>query len=116
MDSIKKIVLHDARHSSYDSATSYLKDVLYHGCVSGMVSGLIYYADTRKFFEDHKEEINTILQELINSTGLSIDELFGDKWDKEDPLCLDTYNQNLLAWVGYEETCRAILDEKGIEC
>ena len=35
-------------------------------------------------------------------------ELFGDKWDKEDPLAQDDYNQNLLAWFGFEETLRNI--------
>ena len=31
-------------------------------------------------------------------------DLFGNKWDKEDPLAQDTYNQSLLAWFGFEET------------
>ena len=35
----------------------------------------------------------------MNGTGLySPSELFGSKWDKEDPLAQDTYNQNL--WRG----------------
>ena len=35
-------------------------------------------------------------------------ELFGNKWDKEDPLGRDDYNQNLLAWFGFEETLRKL--------
>ena len=35
----------------------------------------------------------------MDSTGLyAPSELFGNKWDKEDPLAQDDYNQNLLAW------------------
>ena len=34
--------------------------------------------------------------------------LFGEKWDKEDPLAQDDFNQNLLAWFGFEETLRNI--------
>ena len=45
----------------------------------------------------------------MNGTGLySPTELFGDKWDKEDPLAQDDFNQNLLAWFGFEETLRNI--------
>ena len=35
-------------------------------------------------------------------------DLFGNKWDKEDMLAIDIYNQNLLAWFGFEETLRRI--------
>ena len=38
-------------------------------------------------------------------------ELFGDKWDNEDPLAIDYYNQNLLAWFGFEETMRNLAKE-----
>ena len=50
-----------------------------------------------------------LLYETMNGTGLyAPSELFGDKWDKEDPLAQDDYNQNLLAWFGFEETLRNI--------
>lgn len=35
-------------------------------------------------------------------------ELFGKNFDDEDPLITDTYNQNMLAWFGFEETLRNI--------
>lgn len=79
-----------------------IDELMAHGCISGMVSGLIYYSDTTKFFEDHKEEINELLQSELQACGLSIEEIFRDKWDKDDPLCMDTNNQNLLAWWGFE--------------
>ena len=73
-----------------------------HGCVSGIVSELIYYTDTVAFFKEHQEEINEILKENIESTGLGIHELFRD-FDQSDPLCLENHNKNLLAWFGFEE-------------
>ncbi len=79
-----------------------IDELLQHGCQSGMVSVLIYYTDTAKFFEDHKKEINELLTEEMLATGLSIAELFRDKFDADDPLCMDTNNQNLLAWFGFE--------------
>lgn len=88
-----------------------IDELMSHGCQSGMVSGLIYYTDTTKFFEEHKDEINALLKDTLWSTGLDTAELFGDKWDTDDPLCMDTTNQNLLAWFGFEETVRAMEDE-----
>lgn len=87
-------------------------DVLYHGCQSGIVGHLIYYADTVKYYEDHKTEINEMLYECMQECGThDPKDLFGDKWDNEDPLALDTYNQNLLAWFGFEETLRNVARE-----
>ena len=34
--------------------------------------------------------------------------IFGKKWDDEDPLAYYDYNQNLLAWFGFEETLRKL--------
>lgn len=95
--------------SNYDDKTNIFKDVLYHGCQSGTVGFLIYYSDTVAFYKRYREEINELLYELQSGTGLyGMNELFGDKWDKEDPLANDCYNQNLLAWFGFEETLRNI--------
>lgn len=45
----------------------------------------------------------------MKSIGLySPIELFGDKWNKEDSLANDDYNQNLLAWFRFEETLHNI--------
>jgi len=81
---------------------SYFEDLMQYGCVNGMVSGLIYYSETLAFYDRHKDEINEILQDLLWSCGFSCpSELFSDKWDKEDPLALETTNQNLLAWFAF---------------
>jgi hypothetical protein len=97
---------------SYDDLKQYMDDVLQHGCQSGMVGGLIYYSDTKAFYQNFKEEINTLLYELMSDTGeYSPKGMFGDKWDEEDPLALFDLNQNLLAWFGFEETVRQLMDE-----
>ncbi len=93
----------------YDDKTNIFKDVLYHGCQSGVVGALIWYSQTTAFYKKYRNEINELLKELMDSTGLySMKELFGKNWDGEDPLILDTHNQNLLAWFGFEETLRNI--------
>ena len=94
---------------NYDNKEHIFTDVLYYGCQAGTVGFLIYYSDTVKFYKKYKPEIDSLLYETMESTGLySLSDLFGDKWDKEDPLASDVYNQNLLAWFGFEETMRNI--------
>ena len=92
-----------------------MEDLLQYGCQSGMVSELIYYTDTAKFYKRHKEEINGLLYEMIESIGEGPNGLFGEKWNKEDPLALQELNQNLLAWFGFEETARKLTAKLGIE-
>ena len=97
------------RWSDYDDKKGIFTDVLHYGCQSGIVGELIYYTDTVRFYKQYRQEINTLLYDIMNGTGLySPTELFGDKWDKEDPLAQDICNQNLLAWFGFEETLRNI--------
>ena len=98
-----------SRWGDYDDKVHIFTDVLYHGCQSGIVSELIYYSDTVKFYKQYKDDINRLLYSAMSDCGIySPAELFGDKWDSDDPLALDTYNQNLLAWFGFEETLRNI--------
>lgn len=94
---------------SVEELKSRLDEILEHGCISGTVGSMIYYSDTVAFFERHKEEINNRLAELIENTGLNLCELFKN-FDNCDPLCLDTYNQNLFAWYGYEDVCANLRD------
>lgn len=98
-----------SRWSDYEDKKHIFTDVLNYGCQSGIVGELIYYTDTVRFYQQYRQEINNLLYDTMNGTGFySPSELFGDKWDKEDPLAQDTHNQNLLAWFGFEETLRII--------
>ena len=95
--------------SDYTDKKNIFLDVLKHGCQSGIVPHLIYYSDTVRFYKQYQQEINALLYELMDGTGFyGPTELFGDKWDKEDPLAQNTFNQNLLAWFGFEETLRKV--------
>lgn len=63
----------------------YIQSVLTHGCSSGIVTSLIYYTDTKKFFIKHMDEIFDILNKSIQE-GLRLLEL----------------DVNKMAWFGYE--------------
>ncbi|MDD4839942.1 MAG: hypothetical protein PHE93_04655 [Clostridia bacterium] len=97
------------RWSDYDDKKDIFTDVLHYGCQSGTVGFLIYYSDTVAFYERYNNEIIELLSESMARMGLyDFSDIFGDKWDKEDPLIRDNYNRNLLAWFGFEETLRNI--------
>lgn len=101
-------------YDNYSDDESFIKgfeDLQRYGCVSGMIHSLIYYDDTNKFYDDYKDEINELLSEQMAGTGLSINELFGKNFDKEDPLILEYSNKNLLAWFGFEETAYSIYEK-----
>jgi len=76
------------------------------------VGELIYYHDTLAFYKKYQTEISEILCEFMDDMGSgSPAALFGDLWDKSDPLADDTQNQNLLAWFGFEETANRLESE-----
>lgn len=74
--------------------------VLQYGCVSGTVTSLIYYDDTDKFYKKFYNEIFEMLSEYKENYG--------------DYPNIDL-NANNLAWYGYEETVRNIMNEFGEE-
>lgn len=90
-----------------DDKKDIILNVLNYGCQSGWVGHLVYYSQTTAYYKEYQEEINELLYDTMDDCGIyNPSELFGDKWDKEDPLALYRYNQNLLAWFGFEETMR----------
>lgn len=102
--------------NDYDDKMDIMQDVLTQGCISGIVSSLIYYNDTTAFYQDHKEEINNLLYETMDEIGeYSPKAIFGEKWNEKDPLAIGVGNQNLLAWFGFEETMRKIMYEFDVE-
>lgn len=93
-ENIIAVVAQDAL--DYDDI-SYLKDVTTHGCVSGVVSSLIYYKDTHEFYQNHKDECQEILAEYEEMTGE------GFRFKGQDI-------ENTLAWLSYEQRAKELLD------
>lgn len=100
---------------SYDDRNSieFLKEVTTHGCISGIISELIYYEDTINFYNEHKEEIKNLIKHDFTTYDMkSCVELFGDKWDYTDIDISSENNRNLLAWCAFEHTCYIILEHE----
>jgi len=100
----------------YDSLRSVMKDVITHGLQSGIISDLIYYSDTLKFYKTYKKEILSLLREQMNEMGVyDPSQLFGNNWDKDDAMAQDTQNQNLLAWFSFEDITRQLANQLGYD-
>ncbi|MEQ9263564.1 MAG: hypothetical protein RLP14_10420 [Owenweeksia sp.] len=79
----------------------FFKDLLQYGCISGMVSSLIYYIDTHDFYDRHYDQIERLRHSLENETGI--------------PLHPQGDLKNWYAWMGFEETARQMADDLGLE-
>ncbi len=96
---IKGYVAHEALDD--DDPISFFKDLLNHGCISGMIPGLIYYSDTHKFYDTHYDEIEVIREEYEESTGSPI-QIKGDI-------------KNFFAWFAYEYEAYRLAQELELE-
>ena len=104
----------DDEHEDDNKKT--LLDIINYGCVNGSVHWLTHSPDILNFYNEYKSEINKMLSNLLfDCEYKSPAELFGDKWDKMDPLALENNNKQLLAWFGFEETLTNITIKFGIE-
>ena len=91
--------IYDANIEGYGDAEKFKSDLLQHGCVSGMVSELIYYKDTVALYDEFEDECDEWLNEQIEQTGLRPDQLFRD-WDNS----INSYlNKNIVIWAMFEE-------------
>jgi len=111
MNNLQTVVSAWIEEQREDGYNDCIDDLLQYGCQSGIVGELVYYVDTVAFYEAHRQEIAQLLAEILSDTGLTVDKIFAD-WDAADPLALDTHNQNLLAWFGFEETARRMYGDE----
>lgn len=109
---LEKVVAEDAADKDYDDPWHYVEQVVEHGCSSGMVPGLVYYNETSKFYEKHKEEIWEMLYEDSEAMGEGniLTMLSQMRW-AENVTNEDTF-ENYLAWYAYETACQHLLDRK----
>ena len=91
-DNVIDIILNHI--DDYENPITFLEEVLQYGCSSGIVSELIYYPDTEKFFIDHMEEIF----EVYNNVKYNISPDF-------------EVNANNLSWLAFEYVVNEIYNE-----
>lgn len=84
-----------------DEIENFFSDLLSHGCQSGMISTLIYYNDTKKFYIEYIDEIQELIERLEDELGESIK--------------ADGNRLNFYSWLAFEETARNIAQELKID-
>lgn len=103
-------VINDINDIEEDDRESYIEDVITHGCQSGIVSDLIYYKDTVRFYDNYREEIWDLLDEKAQENSVDIMNFIASLNGSEN---VGSHDQllNLLAWFAYEETMYQIANE-----
>lgn len=89
----------DTTEESNEKILTYMNDIVNHGCVSGVVSNMIYYSDTEKFFDENVDDILSLVEEKKQQLG---EFLFNSNFE---------INRNNLAWWAYEVTVSDLLME-----
>ena len=87
-------------------------EVVLHGCSGGVVSELIYYADSCAFYKKYKEEIWQRLWDSWSDLGGDSVLHFIATFNGADDVGSDDQFRNLLAWWACEEVCREVIVER----
>jgi len=85
----------------YGNISNFFSDLSRFGCVSGMISNLIYYTDSHEFFDTHYDQIEELRREFEDNTGIQIN-IKGDL-------------KNDFAWFAFEITASRMTTELGLD-
>ena len=91
----------DSIKSQYDIDT--LRDIVNHGCVSGVAHEHIYYSDTVSFFDNNEDEICEYVSDTLGG------ELLEDIWNNNP--CNITGYKNDTVWTFVELVASQLIDE-----
>jgi phosphoribosyl 1,2-cyclic phosphodiesterase len=90
----REVAIEALDHDTPEEIASFFENLLQYGCVSGMVTSLIYYSDTEAFFDEHYHEIMELKEEYEDMLG--------------QPMQIPYHLKNHLAWFAFEETARRL--------
>lgn len=91
--------IYESAVEGYDSKEKFDEDLTKHGCISGIVGGLVYFYQTTELFDNFEDECNEWLEDLKEETGLNPFELFRN-WDVA---INSAYNKNIVIWAMFED-------------
>jgi hypothetical protein len=103
---VAQSILDNASFETDEEVVSFMNDVTTYGCISGCVSGMIYYRETVAFYDEFSEYIYDMCLEFDFEEKLNmIADIRYAEIDDEyaDMIGFDVdIEKNNLAWVGYE--------------
>jgi hypothetical protein len=91
----------DSIHETYDLEE--LRDIVEHGCVSGVAHDHVYYQDTNDFYDTYQSEIVTYLEDNVGIEVLT--DIF-----KDSQANLTTYKNNVV-WAYIEFVAGVLIDQ-----
>jgi len=99
----------------YDSVTQWVRvnlpkeqiaEVIEHGMEGGIVSELIYYRDTVKFYDHFSKDIWSMLEDSTLSYGADGIIAYINHFHNVDNIWSETQFKNMLAWWAVETACQ----------
>ena len=100
-------IINDMVVMNEETIESVISEILTYGCESGIVGELMYYNQTEKFFNRHKDEINEMAHELS-------DDIYGNPYEIYHNFQYGC-SKNTMAWWAFEEMTKIIAEEMEIE-
>ncbi len=107
MNKIEKLLFDNEKESE-----NFITEVAEHGCISGIVSELIYYNDTSKFYSENEELIWVILFDCAESMDTSILTMLHSHDKNVMRACAF---KNLCVWYAVDMTAIKICNERAEE-
>ena len=97
---VVEIILSEIEGIEDDEILSTIEEMVTYGCQSGIVSALITYSDTEKFFDNHSNEIFELLEEMRQEGMIDMNNF--------------ELSKNNLAWFAFETLAQEIYQEMEI--
>ena len=96
---LEKRVINDLLNTglSTEELKDHIKDIVQCGCISGIVSSLVYYSDTTRFFNCYRQEILTMLTDPDKN-------IYSEYTYLLDQKKYSVSEKNDLSWFAYDNT------------
>ena len=97
---VVEIILNEIEGIEDDEILSTVEEIVTYGCQSGIVSALITYSDTEKFFNNHANEIFELIEDMRQEGIINMNNF--------------ELSKNNLAWFAFETIAQEIYQEMEI--
>ena len=94
---VVEIILSEIEGIEDDEILSTVEGMVAYGCQSGIVSALINYSDTEKFFDNHANEIFELIEDMRQEGIINMNNF--------------ELSKNNLAWFAFETIAQEIYQE-----
>ena len=97
---VAEIIMDQVDGLDNEEILSTVEEMVTYGCQSGIVSALITYSDTEKFFDNHSNEIFELLENMRQEGIIDMNNF--------------TLSKNNLSWFAFETIAQEIYQEMEI--